>query len=316
MSSLSIIFILNAIFFISFLLLENIYIALVLTTLSLFFLTNQSQQKKIDIPLPSLKLPNINLKNNHYTNTIICLIIFIFLERIVGFTASLFTSFFIFSYINKLNNQISFIAAMIFLGITVLFTVLKNDVVAESMATMAYYFLVVGVMWQILSGLKKKSEEIIIKLPSQFANLNSLLTRKNILVIVSVVFFFVIFKYLLLVKSNSNNQKTRTSNTIPIVSITPKALKHIPLSILNGTEINGLAASTAANLRKFGWEDEFDISIGNNETSSSANILKFTNNLKEKKTRLERNLKIRVTPVVLKNASSEAEMVLILGNPN
>ena len=307
MDSLTIIFILNAVFFISFFLLKNIYISLILSLLVLFILLFISQKKTIPSFRSSLNLPNFTLDSGQYLNTIICLITFLVLEKFIGFNGALFATFFIFAYLNKLDSRTSFFIALVLLVITALFSIGGRNKIAEDVAIMVYYFLVVGVVWQIIEIRQDKSRP---KFSFDF------FTEKKLIIISSIfsVFLIIIFFNYFYNKSRLVKKPATTISVTPLITQTPKIFKNIPLSILNATDIRGYAASTAAILRTSGWDKEFDISIGNYEGTASANLLKYTKNLKEKIKLIEKDLKIQVTPIILNQASREAEMILILGD--
>lgn len=325
MDSLTIIFILNGVFFISFFLLKNIYIPLVLSLLTLFALLFVYKKKAIPSFYTSLNLSNLNLNNNHYLYTIIGLIVFLVLERFIGFNGALFATFFIFSYLNKLDSRASFFIALVLLVITALFSIGGRNSIAEDVAIMVYYFLVVGVIWQIIEIRQDKSpeievdnqelEEIIIKkyAPEPSPSLNFLTKKGVILIGVSVsLSLLIFFLYSYYIKSHPVKQPINISS-ISSAPLTPKIFKNVPFSILNATSIRGYAASSAATLRASGWNKEFDISVGNYDGTASANILEYTKNLTGKIKPLEEDLKIHITPIILKQSSHEAEMILILG---
>lgn len=313
MDSLTIIFILNGIFFISFFLLKNIYISLTLSLLTLFALLFISKQKKIPSVNDSFRLSIPVLNNSQYVATIVCLVIFLVLEKFIGFNGSLFATFFIFAYLNKLESRTSFFIALILLVITALFSIGGRTRIAEDVAIMVYYFLVVGVVWQIIEIRQEKPDDTeVIK-----QKLEKIINKKNFIIIgYSIAFFLGITLSYFLYKKIPKSLLVKKPVAIisPVITQTPRILKNIPLSILNATDIRGYAASNAAILRATGWEKEFDISIGNYDGTASANILRYTKNLTEKIKALEKDLKIKVTPIILKQSSREAEMILILGN--
>ena len=307
MTSLSIIFILNGVFFISLFLLKNISISLILTVFSFFILLFIPWPKKTDTANATSRFLNLNFKNTQYSITVVCLIIFVVLENFIGFNAALFAVFFIFSYFNRLDSRISLVIGLTLLSLTALLARGDDTQGTEKIALFAFYFLVIFAIWQIIELYKEKLVEKI--------NPNyNFFTKKNVIIASIFIFLvFVIALYIIYSKSQMSKNTVITSTSISIITPFPQPLQHVPFTILNGTDIRGLASSTAALLRKSGWGEEFDISIGNNETTVSANIMKYTSNLKMKKTLLERDLNIQVTPIILNNASREAEMVLILG---
>lgn len=330
MDSLTIIFILNGVFFISFFLLKNIYVSLflsILTLLILLFISKKNiSSPSIDFKL-NLKLPRIKLNKEQYISTIVSLIILILLMQIVGFNSALFASYFIFSYLNKLDSRASYFVALIILIITAIFSISGNLKAGQDTAILAYYFLVVGVVWQMIELRNEKpveedvtEDEVGQGIPTGFVsrrksyyNFYPTINFKIVLISLLILFivgtiFFVLYK-----KPFDVKKKTITPSIIPIISVVPTPFTHVPFSILNATDIRGYAGSSAAVLRKAGWDKEFDFTVGNYGGTASANILRYTVNLKEKIKLLESDLDIRVTPIMIKDATRTAEMTLILG---
>ncbi|MDO8609829.1 MAG: hypothetical protein Q7R95_04730, partial [bacterium] len=291
MDSLTIIFILNGVFFISFFLLKNIYIPLILSLLTLFALLFISKQKKIPFIDGGFKLPSLTFNNNQYIVTIACLIIFIVLEKFIGFNATLFATFFIFAYLNKLDSRASFFIALILLVITAFLSAGGKTRPAEDIAVLVYYFLVIGVVWQMVELRQNKTQESDIPSYEQEAEvtnksiqynfLSNFFTKKNIIIAsFIIVLFLIITFYVMYAKFHSGKKPYITSpvilpSTTLVATLSPKPLQHVPFTILNATDIRGYAGSSAATLRKAGWNDEFDISVGNYEGTASADILRY-----------------------------------------
>lgn len=151
MNSLTIIFILNGVFFISFFLLKNIYVPLVLSLIALFLILHISKQKKIISIHESLRSSISTLSNTQRISAVICLVIFIILEKFIGFNASLFSTFLIFSYLNKLEGRTSFFIALVLLIMAALSSIGGKNKVAEDIVVMVYNFLIIGTIWQVLN---------------------------------------------------------------------------------------------------------------------------------------------------------------------
>lgn len=327
MDSLTIIFVLNGVFFISLFLLKNIFISLGLSLITLFTLLFVSKKQHIPSFYAGFSASRFTISNNHYTVTIACLIIFLILEAFIGFTAALFAAFFIFSYLNKVDSRTSFFVAIVLLVITALLSAGGNNQAAEEIAILVYYFLVIGVVWQLIELRKEKPEEEIIPIQKiervkvishtfmrHYGPTNTFFTKKNIIIMsLSIFLFFTIFFSFFWIRSNRRRQPSTKPIAKQTVAPSPKPFKHVPFAILNATSIRGLAGSSAATLRKAGWDDEFDIAIGNYEGSASANILRYTKILEKKIKLLELDLNIQITPIVMKEATRGAEMILILG---
>lgn len=336
MDSLTIIFILNGVFFISFFVLKNIYIPLGLSLLTLFFLLFISKHQKIPSINPDFKLPSLAFNNNQYLTAIACLIIFFILEKFIGFKTALLVAFFIFSHQTGLNSRISFFIALILLVITTLLTAGGNGRIAEDSGILVYYFLVIGVVWQIIElrnvkaaeDINAESDEVGIKvitkksvLQRHNSSYNYIFLKRAIVIIgVFVISCFVIFLLTKLFTKQTKLPLTikpveKKQIATPVITPIFKPVTPASLVILNATDSRGLAGSYAAMLRKDGWQKEFDISTGNymGDEILSANILKYTKNFEDKVPLIEQSLNIRVTPILLKEATQEAELTLILG---
>jgi hypothetical protein len=156
MDSVLLVFVLNSVFFISFLIVRNTSIALILTSLILFVLLFIAHKKNLTHTSTILNSSNTSFNDQQYINAIICLIVLIGLEKIIGFNGSLFASFFIFAHLNKLNSRTSYHIALIFLGITAFLSINKSNRFVETTAIMSYYFLIIGVVWHFYERWKEK----------------------------------------------------------------------------------------------------------------------------------------------------------------
>ena len=325
MDSRTIIFVLNAIFFVSFFLFKNIFISLILsfiTLVTLLFISNPKKNHPIhDITI----LRNLTFNNNQYVVTFASLIIFFVLEKFIGFNAALFIAFFIFSRLSGLDSRAGFFVTLTLLVITAFFAANGNIRVAEDNAILVYYFLVISVVWRIIELRNEKfaeenvaPDEIEALVPNRFISHpksynNFKINYKVILIVVITLLLFVIIFFIVYKKPFITKMGAITPAKITLISVTPTPFTHVPFTILNATAIRGFAGSSAATLRKVGWDDEFDFTIGNYDGTASANILLYTKALKEKIKLLEHDLNIQITPIIMKVASRAAEMTLILG---
>lgn len=158
MDTFSFILVLNAVFFITLLISKSVVLSLVLAGICLFLLVYLSQNKKISDAMSSITLSArfSAVKDKHYLYTIISLVLFMFLENLIGFNASLIAGFFLFSYLNKLDSQAGFIIALNLLILTAFLSISHSLKAAQSTAILAYYFLVIGTIWLMIE-VKKSS---------------------------------------------------------------------------------------------------------------------------------------------------------------
>lgn len=158
MDTFSFILVLNAVFFITLLISKSVVLSLILAGICLFILVYLSQNKKISDAMSSITLSArfSAVKDKHYLYTIISLVLFMFLENLIGFNASLIAGFFLFSYLNKLDSQAGFIIALSLLILTAFLSISHSLKAAQSTAILAYYFLVIGTVWLMIE-VKKSS---------------------------------------------------------------------------------------------------------------------------------------------------------------
>lgn len=152
MDTFSFILVLNTVFFITLLISKSVVLSLVLAGTCLFILVYLSQNKKISDVMSSIPFSArfSAVQNSHYLFTIIALVSFIFLENLIGFNASLIAGFFLFSYLNELDSQASFIVALSLLILTAFLSISHSLIAAQSTAILTYYFLVIGTVWLMI----------------------------------------------------------------------------------------------------------------------------------------------------------------------
>ncbi len=153
MDSFLIFFIVNGIFLVSFFFTNNIYIPLILSAFSLFAILFFLQPKKTTIN--SYKITDINFTKDQYIIITTCLIIFVILEKFIGFDGALFTSFIIFLLLTKSDSRICFFIAFMLLFITAMISAVGNTKTAEGIAILTYYFFVIGIIWDFIDYLRE-----------------------------------------------------------------------------------------------------------------------------------------------------------------
>ena len=153
------IFFINLVFFASLLLFRNVFIPLIITVVFLagiFWLikNNKLRPEQLQVPFPKITLNNLN-----YISSIVCLILFLLLEKYIGFNSALLSAFFLFSHLNKLDSRAGFSMALIILIITAILSISKNLKAGQEMAILAYYFLIVGAVWATIELRREEGKE-------------------------------------------------------------------------------------------------------------------------------------------------------------
>ena len=316
MDSLTIIFILNGVFFISFFLLKNIYISFGLSLITLFALLFFFRKKNIS-PIPHcFQFPQINIENSHYVSIVVCIVIFLILQGSIGFDFASLVTFFIFAHLNKFNSRVSYYIVLIIIAVSAFLTAGGNARIAEPLAVLAYYLLIIGAVWQIIEHITEKGAEEGVLFESQKKLYhNSKFLMDMIIVLISVLVLVILCMILFFVYNRPSKieRDNFTPAVIRVASVVPTPFSHVPFAILNATDIRGYSGVSMNKLHKAGWNKEFDLKVGNYKGTASANILRFTPTLKNKIKLLENDLKIKVTHIMMKDTTRSAEMTLILG---
>lgn len=138
----------NAVFFITLLISQNFILSSIIVLFILFILL-KSVKIQQEVYKLEYKLPRIVLRDRHYITSIISAIAIIILEPFISFYAAIFVGFCLFCRYNKLSNKAPFFVALFLLFLTAVFSLTNDFEASESIATLAYYFLVIGLIWQI-----------------------------------------------------------------------------------------------------------------------------------------------------------------------
>jgi hypothetical protein len=157
----SLVFLTSTIYF------ENLLSGIFLGFLSFLglFIVNPAKNSKLN----RLKITIINyLKTDfHYLKITLTLAIYFYLTSIINQDLSLIISFILLINLLKLDNRASFIAALVFLTFYPLLIIFQREDLAEIMAIYAYYFLIIGLIGQIIdiSIVKKIGHNLLKKIP-------------------------------------------------------------------------------------------------------------------------------------------------------
>lgn len=219
---------------------------------------------------------------------VISVIIALLIFPLTGSYIALVFGYFLFSYLVKqFNGKIAIGFALFFLVLSAIFVLVNKNVIAEEFANFAYFFLAVGTLQEVVNLVKQKnykeSKEPVEDQKYKKEDKSDILVIKNViamkirafpkyLLIGAVIIAVSALAYLLYSKSAKPDfslslPKISQSASTPIptptilVSASPEpeakfASKAAELKVFiqNGTEITGLAASTAAKLKKAGFK--------------------------------------------------------------
>jgi len=331
MNNLSFVIAINSIFLASFFVFQNILLSIFLVIIALFFhkpansetkavanneiMSTVKTKPKFVGFLPQAFL-NIKLNNNSLQqNSLISLLLFIFLDSFFGYKLALFMAFFIFSFLNKLKSEVSYILALIFISINAFFNMLNSPESGNDPAIMAFFFIVIGIIWQVYEyradpQAELETEENQDSPIFQFSFNNTSLKPYTLLFTVTIISGILLSAGYFLLNNIKTNQISKTNQTQP-----PKKTKiKYPLTVLNGSETKGLADSAATLLKSKKWDENFIITIGNADNSKYMNtILKYTPNLKSEIPKLAHDLDLELKTTVIGNSSNSGELILILG---
>lgn len=203
---------------------------------------------------------------------------------------SLVLGYFLFSYlIKQFNGKIAIGFALFFLVLAAIFVLVNKNGIADELGNFAFFFLAVGTLQEVITLIKQKnhkeSNEVIEDEKHKKEDNSDILVIKNVIamkitrvfpkyLLIGAVFIAVsALAYLFYLKFPKFNfslsqPKISQSTSMPIpsptilVSATPKPeakfareAAELKVFIQNGTEITGLAASTAAKLKKAGFKN-------------------------------------------------------------
>jgi len=165
MNVISLIFFINVFFLSTALIFQSILIPLVLSTLLFITLSYFVVNGKIKLTSTRFNIKNFLIYGSlhDYVTAVICLVIFLVAEPVLGFNGAFFTVFFIFSHLNNLNSSSAFFMSLVFLGITTLLSLFLHAKAAEITAITAYYFLIVGTIWYIVETKKISNNRLFVR---------------------------------------------------------------------------------------------------------------------------------------------------------
>lgn len=159
MNNFSFVIILNIIFFLSLLFLQNVYISIIFTCIAMFAFIIIIQQNRISLKFLEIQSPKIVLNDYHYITFIFSLLLLIILEKFIDFNIAVIVVFFLFSYLNHLNSRASIIIS-IFLLILTAFNANVDKQISENIAYFVYLFLIIGIIWRVVEILFLNHEKI------------------------------------------------------------------------------------------------------------------------------------------------------------
>jgi len=118
----------------------------------------------------------------HYLKITLTLAIYFYLTSIINQDLSLIISFILLMNLLKLDNRASFITALVFLTFYPLLIIFQRKDLAEITAIYAYYFLVIGLIGQIIdiSIVKKIGHNLLKKIPPLQLSIISLIQYKMV----------------------------------------------------------------------------------------------------------------------------------------
>lgn len=213
------------------------------------------------------------------------ILVFLLLSPMTGGYAASIIAYGVYSYLTRrFNGKVAVVFALFFLVIAAVFLLLKQPRIAELIGNYVYFFLAVGTIQEIVNLIRSKKPvgSTIAKkpLPSLSIRLPSFhVTGTHRLIIIGGASSFLSFMFIAWVLPRIPAMVSPTP--LPILSPTPPPdltpvftpspalvataaaeISTVQILVQNGTDISGLAASTAAKLRDAGFTR---IEIGNAE---------------------------------------------------
>lgn len=218
-------------------------------------------------------------------------ILSLLLAPIVGIPFAVISGYISFSYFSKhFEGKYAYIAGLFFLFFSPFFIIAKRDNLSENFAIISFYFLIIGTIQEVIRIMQVRKGEVAVKMkiPESFAvslpKINFRLpqyTRQLMKFIIiagisgllsfAVTFFGIRNKFT--INSISTIITSKSPKITPAITAIPTALPITPtptiaiaaelstisaqlkVMVENGTEIYGLAASTAARLKNAGFKN-------------------------------------------------------------
>lgn len=220
------------------------------------------------------------------------LIISILLLPVFGGYIAVLSGYALYSYIGRqFDGKIALGFGLIFLIFTAGSLVLEKTLLAEELGNYVFLFLVIGTFQEIINLVRQKKENDKELPERQAEQLKEKINPRIVLVItLLLIFSFLLYYSFQLISQNKfsfpfpkldfqipspSTTPTPTVLPSPTLTLTPSPLLKVSTSaatlkttVLNGTEIVGLAGSTSAKLKKAGFRN---IEIGNAKSSSYKN---------------------------------------------
>lgn len=149
MSNIVILVVLNAFFILGLFLFKNIFIAIAFSLVFAYLLiryypVNSHIHHKINLE----KIAQIG-SDRTLLFLLISLIVFIGLEDSVGFSLAFLAAFFLFFRLAKLASSACYKIALSLLMVTAISAGFGNQDVTKFLAVLVYYFLIIGLLWQL-----------------------------------------------------------------------------------------------------------------------------------------------------------------------
>lgn len=220
------------------------------------------------------------------------LIISILLLPVFGGYIAVLSGYALYSYIGRqFDGKIALVFGLIFLIFTAGSLVLEKTLLAEELGNYIFLFLVIGTFQEIINLVRQKKENDKELPERQAEQLNEKINPRIVLVItLLLIFSFLVYYSFQLISQNKfsfpfpkldfqiptpTSAPTPTVLPSPTLTLTPTPILKVSssaatlkITVLNGTEIVGLAGSTSAKLKKAGFQN---IEIGNAKSSSYKN---------------------------------------------
>ncbi len=226
--------ILSGIFLIGVYFFQSIFYPLIIFFFLLFITFIFYPQNESLVYLLKAKIIAYLKKDFHYLIILSSIIFFFYLHDLIGFNPSLIASFFILWYFLHLDERASFAAALIFLSLCPFLLIFHLEELAEKSAVLAYYFLVIGVVWQMVMITKEREIRSLTEEPkfvSKHLNLKSdwigqtyiknigfilnQIVNSSSFIIFAACFFVTIIVVLVASQLISNMSVSKTTQVVP-----------------------------------------------------------------------------------------------------
>lgn len=206
--------------------------------------------------------------SNNLVLLVVSSILVLLLLPILGTSIAVIIGYLSFSYFSKhFEGRYAYAVGLFFLFFCPFFIIAKKDSISENFAIISFYLLIIGTIQEVVGLVQKHKVEqddrithrsFAFSLPKiNFVVSERLRPIMKLIVIAGItgLLSFTVISTIITSKTKNITPSVTEKPTITPIIPTPTIDTVLELMVENGTEISGLAASTAAKLKEAGFKN-------------------------------------------------------------